>query len=118
MLGAKVFGRISLSRRRLAMQKVLLVVALGLGGLVTYVDTRPTWDDTGVTAAALLVTSGVFGFLGPSRPWLWAIALGIWIPLIGIARTQNYSTLFALAVAFAGAYGGMVIRGWLSPART
>jgi len=93
------------------------VVALGLGGLVTYVDTRPTWDDTGVTAAALLVASGVLGFLGPRRPWLWGLALGIWIPLLGIARTQDYSTLLALAVALVGAYGGMAIRGRRSPAR-
>jgi hypothetical protein len=100
------------------MQRGLLVVALALGGLITYVDSRPTWDDTGVTAAALLVIASVLGFLGPSRPWIWALALGIWIPLIGIARTHNYSTLFALAVAFAGAYSGMAIRGWLSKART
>lgn len=101
-----------------AIQSVLLVVALELGGLVTYVDSRPTWDDTDVTAAALLVTSGVLGFLGPSRPWLWALALGIWIPLLGIARTQNYSTLLALAVTFAGAYGGRTVRRRLSSTRT
>ena len=99
------------------MQKVLLVVALALGGLVTYVDSRPTWDDTGVTAAALLVISGVLGFLGPNRPWLWALAVGLWIPLLGVARTGNYWAMSALVVAFAGAYGGMAIRTWLSPVR-
>jgi len=100
------------------MQRALLVVALGLGGLITYVDARPGWDDTGVTAAALLIIAVVLGFLGPSRPWIWALALGIWIPLLGIARTHNYATLLALAVTFAGAYGGMTIRGWLSQAQT
>jgi hypothetical protein len=100
------------------MQRVLLLVALGLGGLVTYIDTRPSWDDAGITAAALLGTAGVLGFLGPGRPWLWALALGIWIPSIGIARSQNYSALFALAVAFVGAYTGMAIRRWLYPVRT
>ena len=99
------------------MEGVLLVVALGLGGLVTYVDTHPTWDDTGVTAVGLLVAACVLGFLGPSRPWLWALALGMWIPLLGIALTQDYSTLLAPAVAFAGAYAGMAIRGRLSPVR-
>jgi hypothetical protein len=69
-------------------QIVLLVVSLGLGALVTYVDMRPTWDDTGVTAAALFVTSGVLGFFGPSRPWLWALASGIWIPVLGIVRRK------------------------------
>lgn len=92
------------------MQKVLLAVALVLGGLVAYVDSRPTWDDTGVTAAALLVISGALGFLGPKRPWLWALALGIWIPLLGVVRTHNYGAMLALVAAFAGAYGGMAIR--------
>ena len=49
------------------MHKGLLALALGLGGLLTYVDTRPTWDDTGVTAAALLVTAALLGCLVPAR---------------------------------------------------
>jgi hypothetical protein len=52
----------------------------------------------------------VFGFIGPNRPWLWALSLGCWIPLLGITLQQNYATLLALLVAFAGAYGGMLIR--------
>ena len=39
------------------MQKGLLMAAVALGGLVTYGDTRPTWDDTGVTAAVFLTCS-------------------------------------------------------------
>jgi hypothetical protein len=99
------------------MQKVLLVGALALGGLITNVDTLPTWDDTGITAAALLIISGVLGFLGPDRPWLWALALGVWIPLVEIVRAQNYWTIMVLFIAFLGAYAGMAFRKWLSPAR-
>jgi len=97
------------------MQKALLAVALVLGGLITYVDSQPTWDDTAVTAAALLVFSGVLGFLGPNRPWLWALALGIWIPLLGIARGLGYWAMLTLLVSFVGSYGGMAARKWLSP---
>ena len=99
------------------MQKVLSIVALALGGLITYVDSLPTWDDTGITAAALLVISGALGFLGPDRPWLWALALGVWIPIVGVFRTQTYWAMIALVLAFLGAYTGMAIRIWLSPAR-
>ena len=95
---------------------ILFVIALAWGGLITYVDSRPTWDDTGVTVGTLLVISGMFGFVGPKQPWLWALALGVWIPLVGIIRTQNYPALLALIVAFAGAYGGMALRRWLLPA--
>jgi hypothetical protein len=98
-------------------QRVLFVVALAMGGLVTYVDSRPSWDDAGVTAAALLVTAGVLGFLGPARPWLWALALGAWIPLVGVVRTQNYAAVLALVVAFAGAYAGAAIRTLLPEVR-
>lgn len=99
------------------MQKILFSVALALGALITYMDTRPNWDDTGVTAGALLIASGVLGFLGPKRPWLWALAMGVWIPLVGIARTHNYPAMLALVMAFLGAYTGMILRTWLSPAQ-
>jgi len=100
------------------MQKILLAVALAIGGLITYVDSRPAWDDTGVTALAVLVACGAIGFTGPKRPWLWALAVGLWIPLLGIVGTHNYASLLALPIAFAGAYGGMAIRKAVAPART
>ena len=50
------------------MNKVLLVVALMLGGLIGYVDSRPNWDDTGVTAAALLVCCGLLAPPGQAVP--------------------------------------------------
>ena len=76
------------------MHKVLLALALGLGGLITYVDTRPNWDDTGVTAMAIFLSCGLLGAVGPRRPWLWALAVGIWIPVLGIAVTGNYRVHF------------------------
>jgi hypothetical protein len=36
--------------------------------------------------------------------------MGLWIPLFGIHNSANYGSLIALGVAFAGAYGGMLIR--------
>jgi len=88
-------------------------MALALGGFVTYVDSRPTWDDTGITAGALFVISAVFGYLGPSRPWVWALAQGIWIPLLSLVRGPNGWAILSLVVTFVGAYGGRAIRAWL-----
>jgi len=99
------------------MQKILLTVALVFGGLIAFVDSRPAWDDTGVTAAATLVACGVLGFVAPKRPWLWALAVGLWIPLLGIFWTHNYGSLLALLIPFAGAYAGMAIRQAAAPAR-
>ena len=55
------------------MFKILLPVAVCLGLSIAYVDSRPNWDDAGITAFALLLSCGVLGTLGPEPP----VALGI-----------------------------------------
>jgi hypothetical protein len=97
------------------MQKLLLAPAIGLGLLIAYVDSRPNWDDTGVTAAAILVSCAVLSAASPDRPWLWALAVGVWVPIAAISLTRNYGALLALLVAFAGAYAGMAFRKILKP---
>jgi hypothetical protein len=101
----------------------LLVAASVVGMIIAYVDSRPTWDDAGIAAFSMLVSAGVFGMIGPQRPWLWALAIGIWIPLHAFARTVSLDSIGMLAViAFplAGAYAGMAVRRVLAasmPAR-
>jgi hypothetical protein len=89
---------------------LMLTLAMGLGISIAYVDSRPTWDDSGVTAFALFFIAAAFGFMAPRWAWAWALALGVWIPLLGVLRTGNYGSLLALLFAFAGAYGGMLLR--------
>ncbi len=96
------------------MARVRLIIALVVGAAIAYVDSRPTWDDTGITAGALLITCAVLGALGPKRPWLWALAVGGWIPALGIL-SHNYGSLVALVFPFAGAYGGMAVRRVVLP---
>ena len=92
------------------MQKVLVIVALCLGLSIAYMDSRPTWDDTGITVMALLFSSGMLGFLGPKRPWLWALAVGIWIPLLAILTKHNFGLIVVFIFPFLGAYAGMALR--------
>ncbi|HOU40634.1 MAG TPA: hypothetical protein PK829_05150 [Promineifilum sp.] len=87
----------------------LLIAAVVVGLAIAWVDSRPTWDDTGITAGVVLLTSAVFGFVAPRRPWLWALAVGGMIPLLGILRGGNFGSLLALVVALAGAYGGALV---------
>jgi hypothetical protein len=96
---------------------MLVPLALSFGLAIAYVDSSPGWDDTGVSAAAVLGTSGLFGLLYPARPWLWALAVGTWIPAYGIVREFNYASLLALVFSFAGAYAGAVVRKRLVPVR-
>jgi hypothetical protein len=96
---------------------MLVPLALLLGLTIAYVDSSPGWDDTGVSAAAVLGASGLFGLLYPARPWVWALAVGVWIPAYGIFREFNYASLLALVFSFAGAYAGAVVRKRLVPIR-
>ncbi len=93
------------------------LLAVVCGAVFTYVDSRPNWDDTGITAIAILLTCGVFAFASPHRWWIWAIAIGMWIPLVGIVRTQNIAAILALVVALIGAFLGMLLRNGMSRTR-
>ena len=89
---------------------IILIVAVVVGLCIAWVDTRPRWDDTGITVAMIFGTSAVFGSLLPRHAWLLAIAIGAWIPLANIIQFNNYGSVLALVVAFAGAYAGAFLR--------
>ena len=92
----------------------LLGIAVLLGLLIAWVDSRPTWDDTGISAAAVFFVAALLGLALPERAWLWALAVGIWIPAYGIIVHGNYGAVLALVVAFVGAYAGALGRKALS----
>lgn len=89
---------------------MLVPLALVLGLAIAYVDSSSGWDDTGVSAAAVVGVSGSLGLLYPARPWLWALAVGAWIPAFGVVSEFNYASLLAVAFSFAGAYSGAFVR--------
>ena len=98
------------------MNRLLFAMAIALGLSLAYIDSRPSWDDTGITAGLLVLVTATFGALAPQRPWVWAICVGGWIPVFAILTRSNYGSVMALAFAFAGAYGGMWLRRVLTPA--
>jgi hypothetical protein len=105
---------------------VLLVAALALGLAIGWIDSRPHWDDSGITTGLLLLSAALMGLIGPRRPWLWALAIGIWVPLWVPARAflethrivfDPLLLLFTLAVSMVGAYAGMAVRRLYDPFR-
>ena len=90
---------------------------IGLG--IAYVDSRPGWDDTGITAFLLLLSAGLLALLSPPQPWLVALAIGIWIPAHAIVRHHTLGSLamlIALLFPLAGAYAGTAVRRLLPSA--
>jgi len=87
------------------------------GLAITYVDSRPNWDDTGITAGVILLLCGLLALIGVNRPWLLALMVGIWIPLYGLLVTHNYASVLALIFAFVGAYAGWAVRAGIDKIR-
>ncbi len=91
---------------------VLLPLASGAGFVIAVIESSPGWDDTGVTVAGLILAAGVFGAISPRYPWLWGLAVGMWVPLIEIALpggSGGYAPAVAILIALAGAYAGAIV---------
>ena len=80
------------------------------GLLIAWIDNRPGWDDTGITAGMIVLVAALFGFLKPEYPWIWALTVSSWIPLYAIVRTGDFKMLLVLVFGFAGAYLGAAVR--------
>ena len=85
-------------------------IASAIGVVIAYIDSRPGWDDTGVMAAAIALSCCLLAMASATSPWLIAIAVGAWLPLIEILTTGNWGSLLALVFAFGGAYLGAAFR--------
>ena len=106
----KVVARTFERERMNVMQIVLLMIAVLAGLFSAYVDSLPTWDDTGILAGGLLLISGLLTLLGHRKPWLIALAVGAWIPLHDIYLSHDFRLLLVLLFPLVGAYGGWVVR--------
>ena len=91
---------------------VLLATVLGIA--IAWIDSRPNWDDTGISVLFVLLAGLLCGYLAAQKPWVIALAVSIWIPLFSILSTQNYGSFLALIPGFIGAYGGYFVRQGLS----
>jgi len=58
----------------------------------------------------ILAASALFSYLSPKRPWLIALAVSVWIPLLNIMLSSNYGTLLVIIPGFAGAYLGFTAK--------
>lgn len=86
------------------------VLAISFGIAIAWIDSRPNWDDTGVSVFLVLVAASLCGFLASQKPWLIALAVSLWIPLFSMLSTQNFGAFLAFVPGFIGAFGGWFIK--------
>jgi hypothetical protein len=82
--------------------------ALLYGAVLAWIDTRPNWDDTGISAALVVAGSAVLAAMAPS---LWpVIALAVTLPLVAanVAGTGTWAAVLAIPFGLVGA-----LVGWL-----
>ena len=86
----------------------LVVLSTAIGLVIAYVDSQPTWDDTGITATMLLLMGALVSGISARRPWLWAILIGGWVPIFEVS-SAGWAGLAALGVAAIGATAGYLV---------
>jgi hypothetical protein len=103
------------------------LLSLGLGLFAGYFDSHT--EEVPFTLLLLLGCGVVLGVMQPAGAWRWALLLGASVFLfhalewlVGYqprypAEPNIFITLFALAPAFIGVYGGVLVRRMLEQAR-
>jgi hypothetical protein len=88
---------------------VLVGSALTLcaGLAIAWVDTRPHWDDTGITAGAIAIAAGAASLVRVP-PWLAAALVAG--PVVAAEISGGTGVLLAVPFALAGAYLGALAR--------
>jgi hypothetical protein len=82
--------------------------ALALAIAVAWIDTRPHWDDTGVSALLVAAAAGLAAFGGV--PLAFAVLLGVGPLLLAHIGHWNEGLWIAPAIALAGALLGAWLR--------
>ncbi len=113
-------------------RRSLYGLAVVLGLVAAGADVAcPFGDDTAQFIVLLwIVFAGLLGFVQPTRPWRWAVAVGPWLSLLHLALRacgrpapidpDAYSTIFllfplGLVICLIGSYAGASLRralGW------
>ena len=82
---------------------IMIGAALVLGAGIAFVDTRPNWDDTGITAAAVAICCGALAVVQPRRAWLHAACVAGCVFIANVIAARNFGAALVFVPAFVGA---------------
>ena len=96
---------------RVVFKPLLLLPGVGLlaGFAIGYVDSRPTWDDAGVTAGAVFISAALLAAASPRLGWVTGVAVGIPVLALNAVLRSNYGSAVAVIIALAGAGVGILL---------
>jgi hypothetical protein len=98
-------------------EAIIAALAVGAGWAIALLDSRPGWDDTAITVTLLLTAAFVASLAAGRRPWLWALLVGAWTPLLEIGASGATGSILAVLIAAIGAFAGFgLARAFAQPA--
>ena len=88
----------------------LIVPAIGflVGLSIGYIDSRPTWDDAGITAGAVFLAAAVLAAARPRVFWLTGLAVGIPVLGMNVVLHSSYGSAIAIGISLVGSVVGYV----------
>jgi hypothetical protein len=101
------------------------LIGFGMSALIDWVDSRPHWDDSGITAGLLFLGAAFLAFFYWRRPWLVGLAVGFalwWHLTMSVYAGHHFAAkailtpLLVFIFPLAGAYAGMGLRRVLARA--
>ena len=91
-----------------------ILFGLLVGLFLLWIDIGPNWDDAGITAGVIVVSSLTIGILARGLPLFITLAVGGPIAAVEPVVRTNPGALLALLFAAIGAFGGCWLgRNWL-----
>ena len=88
---------------------ILIILSLAAGLTIGWIDTRPHWDDTGVTVGLIFISSFILGTLTKRNAWVLALIIGLCITSFNYILHNNLQSSMSIVIAFAGMYSGVAI---------
>ncbi|HEY5535617.1 MAG TPA: hypothetical protein VIL99_11885 [Ignavibacteria bacterium] len=94
---------------------LFLVLSLASGLFIGWVDSRPNWDDTGITVLLILVATFIIGFFAENTVWVFALIVGLCVLDFNVILHNNYGSALSFVFAFIGAYSGVIFKKIINP---
>ena len=89
---------------------ITAALSLAIGCAIGFVDSRPAWNDTGITAGAVFLASLGVSAARPRSAWLAGLLIGVPVFAFNVALHGGFASAIAVVIGLAGAGSGYLIR--------